>query len=212
MLNEFCYQVVSTKTLLENVSEIRLQPTDKTLIYEAGQYVNVLHHDGNVSPLSIACAPNHDGILEFHLYHPHENLFAQDLLQMANEAKRWKLQGPFGECKASRLKLNMPIIFLAYGTGFAPVKAVIESLPLHMSVYLYWDKDIYLSAQINDWRQQLPHFSFSAGTYESVLRDHPDLSEYQVYATGSRAYVHAALSSFQQHRLKRENFFSDMLI
>lgn len=210
MLNEFCYRVLSTNTLLECVSQIRLQPNDKPLIYEAGHYVNVLHHDGSVSPLSIACAPNNEGMLEFHLYHPRENLYAQDLLRMANEEKEWKIQGPFGECTANRLKLDLPIIFLAYGTGFAPIKAVIESLPLQVPMYLYWDKDIYLPAQINEWNQRLPHFSFSAAAYEAVLRDHSDLSGYQVYATGPRAYVHAAFHAFQQHGLQRENFFSDM--
>src|SRR5207245_279754 len=99
------------------------------------------HPDQNVSPLSIACAPNKDALLEFHLFHPAENTKAQDLMRMATQEKLWLIGGPFGRCKVSSLRRDIPTIFIASGTGLASIKAVVEELLRshdYPPICLYW--------------------------------------------------------------------------
>lgn len=220
--NVHLYQVINVQLLTEHVSQIFLQPSHSVkLVYVAGQYIEVIHEHHAPSPLSIACIPNPAGILEFHLFHPHENRRAHDLLQMAQEDKRWHLSGPFGHSTVAQLQKNKPIIFLASGTGFAPIKAVIEALIASEScpmMQLYWSlrtpKESYLTPLIEQWQLPFtPVYTKKMGidaAPQAILSDHPDLSSYQIYASGPRPLIHTALSLFLQHGLKREWFYSDM--
>lgn len=221
--NEFFYQVLQITSLTPHVSQILLTPNQMALAYVAGQYANVLHQRDQVSPLSIACAPNKQPMLEFHLYHPIENHKAQDLLRMISSENGLRLTGPFGNCTVNQLKLDQPIIFLAYGTGFAPIKAIIEEIarakqspPMHF----YWcvanPTDLYMSALVEAWSAHFSTFVFTPVflpelSKEIVLSDHPDLSAYQVYASGPRALIAAAFDAFQKQGLERSKFFSDAL-
>ena len=201
--------------------------------YAAGQYVEVVHKDRCVSPLSIACAPTALANLEFHLFHPVENHKAQDLLRIAQAEKTWSLRGPYGSCTVNRLHPQKPIIFLARGTGFAPIKAVIEALFISPgrcpAIHLYWSvsrrEDFYLTDLLEKWKTEFPNFIFTpvltrefspkapAGSpllHDIVLRDYLDLSAYQVYASGPRPLVNAAFYAFQKHGLQQTFFYSDV--
>ncbi|MBV9576468.1 MAG: hypothetical protein JO149_07570, partial [Gammaproteobacteria bacterium] len=123
----FSYQIIQTKLLVEDISQIFLLPAplanaaERSFIYEAGQYVNI-HYEEGYAPLSIASAPRKDQQLEFHLSHPVRNAKAQKLWQLALQAQCWQLSEAIGDCRVDRLNRNQPIIFLAYETGFAPIK------------------------------------------------------------------------------------------
>jgi len=226
------YHVMAIQLLAKDVSRILLQPLHAPVIsYEAGQYIEVSHTDGRVSYLSIACAPRDDAILEFHLFHPAENEKAQALLRMARTEKKWQLRGPLGRCTVSQLHPDKPILFLAQGTGFAPVKAVIEALiqaDFPLLLHVYWfsqnQEDFFLTEQISRWKASHPLFiftpiilpsAFNEDQIESVLNQailatYPDLSAYQVYASGPRSWVYRIFHAFQQKGLPRALFFSDM--
>lgn len=229
MDNSFTYDVVQLHTLVGEVSQILLMPsTQSVLSYEAGQYVNVHHHDHSVSPLSIACAPSGTHSLEFHLFHPLENRQSRDLLRMAQDDKSWKLSGPFGHCTMACLNPLMPVIFIARGTGFASVKAMIEALskaPRRSPMYFYWSMplrdDFYMKDLLEQWRRQIENFDFTLlsrdqhadkteSLCEVLLRDRGDLSDFQVYASGSPAFVNAAFSSLSARGLKRDFYHSDV--
>lgn len=227
------YQIVSIQSLTDTVSQLVLQPAEDAVAYEAGQYVEVVHSDGHVSPLSIACAPNKKQFLEFHLYHPSNNPTAQELLKMAQISKRWIIRGPLGQCTVSRLSMTKPIIFLARGTGFAPIKAIIEaclSLPSYPSLHLYWSvprqSDLYLLDEIERWKTH-PQLTFmpvftkefenkehttmtSSHLLEEVVkRHHTQLEESQVYACGSAKLIQALFDAMQKLGLPRNQFYSD---
>lgn len=226
----FSYHVKQIQLLAPFVSQIFLEPVNDVLSYEAGQYVHVIHADKAISPLSIACTPNKKNSLEFHLFHPLQNRKAQELMKMANTEKMWVLAGPFGKCTVDRLDKGRPIIFLGRGTGFAPIKAVIESLiGADVSLHLYWsvtqEEDFYLLDNIEKWRREIPHFKFTPIVAkevseadhtnmlllpEIVLQDYTDFTNTIVYASGPRVLIYAAYYALQKQGLKQVNFYSDV--
>lgn len=227
MPNVFSYSVSSISSVAPTVSQIMLRPKrSPALSYQAGQYIEVMHLDGALSPLSIACAPNPSKGLEFHLFHAEENYKANELLRLAQEEKKWTLKGPKGLCTANRLHPKKPIIFLARGTGFAPIKAVIEALisrhailPMHFYWSVKTQQDLYLLSLLEKWEQVLPGFTFipvltqETGSHvlpQVILRDHPDLSAYQVYASGPQPLITTAFSDFVEKGLHSEAFYSDL--
>ncbi|VVC75059.1 CDP-6-deoxy-L-threo-D-glycero-4-hexulose-3-dehydrase reductase [Aquicella siphonis] len=230
MSNTYFYEVIRIQTLVGEVSQIFLEPgSHLALSYEAGQYVNVLHRDQSASPLSIACAPFSSRVLEFHLFHPPENHQARDLLQMGKKEKSWRLTGPFGDCTVGRLHPRKPLFFIARGTGFASVKAVIEALsqaqrrpPMH----LYWSmplrSEFYLENLLEQWAEEIDGFGCTlisrdhrAGKADSLcetlIHDWGDLSDCQIYASGSPSFVNAAFSILRDYGLQRSFFYSDVV-
>ncbi len=221
------YRVSAIHELTQYISEIVLQPVMQSLSYNAGQYVHVIQNEYS-SPLSIACAPNKDKTLEFHLYHSPDNYNANELLRVAKEHKEWKLRGPFGHCTSDKLQINSPIIFLAHNTGFAPIKAVIEALKqstAKQSIHLYWSvprhQHFYLQSLLTKWQEE-SDFKFTLvirntslqdykTLHELAVMDYPKLSCAQVYASGPKPFVYAAFDCFSQYGLPRFAFYSDML-
>lgn len=217
----FLYNVQQVTTLAPDISQIILS-SQTPLIYDAGQYIEV-HQDTQSIPLSIANAPQQNQQLEFQLMHTPKNTAA---LQLLNQ-KTWQIHGPFGNCTFSKLKKNLPIIFLARGTGFAPIKAIIErfiTARLFPPFYFYWsvptDAQLYLQSRLQHWQQILPTFVykpiFTAQTGSHIpptfiLAEHPDLSHFQVYVSGPKPLVQTALADFTQRGLARENFYSDVI-
>lgn len=217
------YDVIQCERLTATVSRVLLQmPAHTPLVYQAGQYIKVVQADGVLSPLSIACAPHDASILELHLAHPAENPSAQALLNLIYTEKKLQLQGPYGTCIAKNLIQQQPVIFLTRGTGFAPIKAMLEEAhaarktpPMH----LYWSatrrEDLYLLSLVESWAKEWNHFSFtpvltSELLQQAVLRDYSDLSLHQVYASVSPAMVYEIGNHLFQHGLKKESYFSDV--
>lgn len=229
----FVYRVTKIIPLAARVSQILLAPLNDgaALTYEAGQYVSILHQDETISFLSIACAPNDDGILEFHLFHPTENVKAQNLLSMAEKDKIWVMNGPFGKCTISYLKPDMPIIFIARNTGLASIKAVIEELvrvPNHPPLYLYWSvpkrEDLYLIHLVQEWASTIDNFIFvpvltepfvnaeitnSHFLQDIILHDHPNLNHYQAYLSGPHLLAKATFFTLHPYGLQKERFHAD---
>lgn len=209
-------KIIAVDALTDSIARIILQANLHGMKYHAGQYVNICQESDVVSPLSIACAPNSHGLLEFHLYHSAKNKKSLALLQKAQDEKIWQLSGPFGDNTDVRLDMTKPIIFLAYGTGFAPIKAVLEAIlpEQHPTVSLYWCHDVYMHELLLRWREQDSKFMFHLVDEKKVLAEivsaHPDMRDYQVYAVGSRAFVQKAYDEFAKHGLIKERFFSDL--
>ena len=223
----FRYQVIHTELLTHNVSRIVLQNTAGVpLHYQAGQYIKLLAGADAIAPLSIANAPNSKNLLELHIGHPRKNLTANPIMRELTLDQECHLRGPYGSCTVARLQPSLPIICFARGTGFAPVKAILEELVQRKTlpdIHLYWGAahadDFYLQDLLEKWQKKFPHFlqtlavSRSADQHKlhhMVLHDYPDLSGYQIYASGADEMVLAALEVFMQQGLRREYFYSDL--
>lgn len=216
------FEVVSCAPLTKSVSRIFLK-SPHAFPYQAGQYLQIVHPDGTRSPLSIANAPHHD-TLELHLAHPKNNASACKLLALIESEKKLTVEGPFGNCTTQKLIQQQPLIFLARGTGFSPVKAIMEDV-VHQqktsSLHLFWSvsrvEDFYLLDVLDLWVNTLPNFSFTPvlargekKLQHAVLNQYPQLDSVKIYVSAPPALVYEIGNDLSQHGLQEENYFSDV--
>lgn len=216
------YNIEHHEVIAKDISRIELTSADKAIHYQAGQYIKVLHNNHLISPMSIACAPFDISKIELHLHHPIENTQALDLLHMIEMQKQLLLRGPYGTCTVSRIQQNRSLIFIANGTGLAPIKAIIEELLLEKTlppIHLYWyaedQSELYLQALVTEWMEKLSDFRYTPlslpAIAQSVLRDYGNLSAHQIYMVDTVESTFSALDIFVQHGLDRDYFYSDVL-
>ena len=207
-------------------------PANERLQYLAGQYLDLLLKDGRRRSFSIATPPENDALLELHIRHVPGGYFSGQLFDEFKGREILRFEGPLGTFYL-REDSDKPIIFVAGGTGFAPIKAVIEHALNHdvqRPMVLYWGvrslRDLYLPDLPGTWQQKHPDFRFipvlsdplpedgwqgrTGLVHQAVMTDFPDLSGYQVYACGGPAMIDAARRDFTtQCALPETEFFAD---
>ena len=223
-------RVASRNRLAHDVMELRLQlPPTERLQYRAGQYVDILLRDGRRRAFSLANCPADDEFLVLHIRHVPGGAFSGHVFEELEERALLRLQGPLGSFHL-RTGSDRPVVLLAGGTGFAPIKAIIENAllgPLRREMHLYWgvrsERDLYLPNLPREWASAHPRLHFvpvlsepgpdwrgRAGlVHEAVLADIPDLSGHEVYASGPPPMVTAARELFPEHGLDLERLFFD---
>ena len=226
-------RVAKLEKVADDVIILWLQlPANDRLQYKAGQYVEFMLRDGKRRSYSMANAPHKDEPMALHIRHMPGGLFTDQVFSTLKERDILRIEGPMGSFFL-REDSEKPIILLASGTGFAPIKAIIEQLEYSQSqrpVTLYWGarrpQDLYLDALCQGWAQSLPHFTYvpvvsnaqpedqwqgrSGFVHQAVMDDHPDLSGYQVYACGAPIVVESAQRDFiAQCKLPETDFFAD---
>jgi CDP-4-dehydro-6-deoxyglucose reductase len=195
-------------------------PTNERLQFLAGQYIDILLKDGARRSLSMANPPHDDALVELHLRN-YGGPFSERVFGSMKERDILRFEGPFGTFFLREAGAR-PIVFVAGGTGFAPVKAMIEHAlytGLERPMTLYWGSRARAGLYLHGVRyvpvlsEALPsdHWTGRAGVvHRAVMEDLPDLSEYQVYACGAPAMVEATHRDFTtQCGLPEEEFFSD---
>ncbi len=230
-------RIASIESVAPDVKVIRLQlPASERLQYLAGQYIELQLRDGSRRHYSMACAPHAAEQLELHVRHTPGGRFTDALFGVTQPAVREKdilrFEGPMGTFFL-REDGERPIVLLASGTGFAPIKAVVEHA-LHKGVArpmtLYWGgrrpRDLYMAALCERWAREVPGFRYvpvvsdalaedgwagrTGFVHRAVMEDFPDLSGHQVYACGAPAMVDAAHRDFTTRcGLPDEEFFAD---
>lgn len=206
-------------------------PSNERLQFMAGQYIDFLLKDGKRRAFSLANAPHEDGLLELHLRLVPGGQFTEYVFKEMPEKAILRIEGPLGTFYL-RENSDKPVIFVAGGTGFAPVKGIIEHMLHHKmqrKIILYWGarslQDIYMPDLPQQWLNEFPGLTYipvlsepaaedrwqgrTGFVHEAVLRDHADLSAYQVYCCGNPQMVEAAHQAFQRHGLPEHEFFSD---
>jgi CDP-4-dehydro-6-deoxyglucose reductase len=209
--------------------ELRLPANDR-LQFLAGQYVDLLLPGKLRRSFSMANAPHDDAYLQFHLRN-YGGPFSQHVFGKMKERDILRLEGPFGTFFL-REESEKPIIFLASGTGFAPIKAMVEHAlfkGLKRPLTLYWGcrvrADLYMNELAERWEREngiryIPVLSDAPASdqwsgrtgfvHRAVMDDFPDLSGYQVYACGAPVMVEAAHLDFTSRcGLVEEEFYSD---
>lgn len=221
-----------------DVAILKLQlPAAERFQFLAGQYIEFLLKDGQRRAYSIASAPEAEGPLELHIRHLPGGLFTDFVFGAnANSALKVKdilrFEGPMGSFFL-REDSKKPIIFVAAGTGLAPIKSIIEYMQvkkIQRPITLYWGgrrpSDLYLDSLCRTWEQDIPDFRYVpvvsdalpedqwAGrdgfVHRAAMNDFTDMSAYQVYACGAPVVVNAARSDFVRRcHLPSEEFFAD---
>ncbi len=224
-------RVHKLERLAEDVMVIFLQlPASERLQFLAGQYIDILQKDAAPRSFSLANAPHDDEFLELHVRNIAGGAFTQHIFTQMKVRDILRFKGPLGTFFLREDSVK-PILFVASGTGFAPIKAIIEHA-LHIGIkrpmHFYWGarklSDLYMLSKAREWEavgikftpvlsEAQPTDSWQGRTgyvHEAVLADYADLSGYQVYACGSPVVVEAAHRDFTALRLlPEEEFFSD---
>ncbi|MBS4098650.1 MAG: CDP-6-deoxy-delta-3,4-glucoseen reductase [Sulfuricella sp.] len=207
-------------------------PAGERLQFLAGQYIEILLKDGQRRAFSLANAPNDDALLELHVRHVPGGLFTDFVFKELKEKVILRFEGPHGSFFL-REDSAKPLLLIASGTGFAPLKSIVEhALHNHHQrpMILYWGArtpaDLYLTELPHRWENAHPNFKFvpvisepRAGdgwqgrtglVHQAVLDDFADLSGYQAYACGAPPMVAAARETFTTQRgLPEDEFFAD---
>jgi len=216
-----------------DVMVLRLKlPVNERLQFLAGQYLEFLLKDGKRRAFSLANAPHDDEFLELHVRLAPGGQFTEHVFHGMKERDILRFEGPRGTFYL-REESGKPIVFVAGGTGFAPIKGIIEHA-LHTRITrpmtLYWGArrpaDLYLNDLPLKWQREHPHFRYvpvvsdatpedawtgrTGLVHHAVMADFPDLSGHQAYVCGAPAMVEAAKRDFEAAcGLLPDEFFAD---
>lgn len=206
---------------------LRLPPTT-TFHYLPGQYIDLIAGDIRRS-YSIANASVSGKNIELHVRLLSDGAFSH-ILKQSTLNQLLRLEGPKGTFFVR--DATNPIVFLAGGTGFAPVKAMVEGLLAHQStrpIYIYWGMPCASSLYTDiakSWANEYPHVHYvpvissedaqwtgrRGWVHQAVIDDFLDLNQYHVYACGSPAMIHAANHAFVKKGLDAAHFYSDAFV
>ncbi len=223
----------------DDVAILQLQlPASERFQFLAGQYLEFLLKDNKRRAYSIASAPHQEGPIELHIRHLPGGLFTDPLFGQGSDGKSIKekdilrFEGPQGSFFL-REDTQKPIIFLASGTGFAPIKSILLHMrekKMEREVYFYWGgrrpKDLYMDTLCQELVGTLPRFHYipvisealpeddwtgrTGFVHRAVMADFPDLSKFQVYACGAPIVIQSAQTDFvEQCGLPEEEFYAD---
>jgi len=224
-------RVQKMERLAEDVMVLQLKlPANERLQFLAGQYVNILQKEQKPRSFSLANAPHNDEFLELHIRNVAGGVFTKHVFNTMKERDILRFNGPLGTFFL-REDSDKPIIFVASGTGFAPIKSIIEHalhIGLQRPMHFYWGgrklADLYMLEKAKQWEssgirfipvlsEALPEDAWQGRTgfvHQTVLDDYRDLSAHEVYACGAPVVVEAAHRDFTVQRgLPNEAFFSD---
>jgi len=226
-------RVAKIDQVADDVVVVTLQlPANEKLQYLAGQYIEFLLKDGKRRSYSLANAPGDDPQVSLHIRHMPGGLFTDHVFGTMKERDILRFEGPLGTFFL-REDSDKPIVLLASGTGFAPIKAIIEQ-SIHLQsdrpMTLYWGgrrpQDLYMHDLCEEWARTLPHFNYvpvisepqpqdgwsgrTGFVHRAVIDDLPDLSGHQVYACGAPIVVESAQRDFSALcKLPADEFYAD---
>jgi CDP-4-dehydro-6-deoxyglucose reductase len=229
-------RVISIDKPAPDVAVLKMQlPANDPLRYRAGQYVEFILRDGARRSYSMANAPHTQGDkpwIELHIRHMPGGKFTEHVFGAMKEKEILRIEGPFGSFFL-REDSAKPIVLLASGTGFAPIKAIIEHMQfkgIDRSAVLYWGcrgkADLYQHAWAEQAAADMPNLRYvpvlseptpqdawsgrTGLVHHAVMQDLPDLSGYQVYACGVPVMVESAKRDFVARRgLPEDEFYAD---
>ena len=210
-------KVAEVEHLSDDVIKLILQlPAMESFNFKAGQWVNFVLKDGRKRAFSLANSPNQQNQLEIQIRHAFGGVFTDFVFNELKVGAMLRIEGPHGtfwfqhdEC---------PVLLVAGGTGFAPIKGIFEELsqqPIQQPVHLFWGsrakKDLYQEQLVQQWVKdygiqytpvlsdpvQEDEWTGETGfVHQSVLAAYPDLSNYAIYMAGPPQMIESCRDSF----------------
>jgi CDP-4-dehydro-6-deoxyglucose reductase len=226
-------RVQELRKLADDVMVLKLKlPSNERLQFVAGQYIEFLLADGKRRAFSMANAPHEDEVLELHLRHVPGGNFTDHVFTTMKLKDILRFEGPFGTFHL-REESDKPMVMVAGGTGFAPIKALIEhAIHNHIArpIALYWGAknraELYLPELPQQWAATHPNITYvpvlseateadgwtgrTGFVHQAVLEDFADLSGHQAYVCGAPVMVEAAQRDFIARGLPADEFFADI--
>lgn len=206
-------------------------PASEPFRFHAGQYIDFLLDGGRRRSFSIANAPLAADHLELHIRRIDGGSFTGHVFSAMKPRDILRFEGPLGSFGLG--SGNGPAILIAGGTGFAPIKSMVEDLIAsgrQRPLTLYWGartrEGLYMDEVARGWEQSLPGFRYvpvlseaspadgwtgrTGLVHHAVMADLTDLSGFEVYACGAPAMIDAARADLTgQCGLAPEAFFAD---
>ena len=215
-----------------SVLQLRL-PAGQRAKFHAGQYLQIDVGNGTRRCYSIANAPHESDALTLHIRHVPGGAFSARVPAL-QQGDLLHIELPFGAVTLDSASAR-PIVFVAGGTGFAPVKSLIDDMAkrrIARPITLIWGarqaEGIYLSAAVARWQRQWPDFRFVAalsedttqapdgafaGRVDEALAAHcRDLAGHEVYACGSPGMVQAVREMARRCGHNTANFHADVFV
>ena len=217
----------------EDVAILSLKlPAGERLQFLAGQYIDILLKDGKRRSFSMANAPHDDTFLQLHVRKSPGGAFSNYVFEQMKERAILRFEGPLGTFYL-REDSDKPIVFVAGGTGFAPIKAMVEHCfhaGIGRQMVLYWGvrslTDLYMRELPARWQREHSNFTFipvlsdprpedhwtgrTGLVHQAVLDDFDELSGYEVYACGAPGMTDIARKTFVEERaLPEDEFYCD---
>ncbi len=241
-------RVVRMERLAHDVMALYLKlPQNERLQFLAGQYVDILLRDGRRRSFSLANAPHDDGFLQLHIRHLPGGHFSGHVFTLMKEKDLLRFQGPLGTfflredgppagtdgaTTQNDSAPDRPIIFMAGGTGLAPIKGIIEHafyVGMRRPMHLYWGvravRDLYLHELVQSWVKTHEQFRYTpvlsdpaaadrwdgrrGWVHEAVVHDYPDMGDCEIYASGPPPMIESGRQAFAAHGLPADRLFYD---
>ncbi len=226
-------RVAGLAKVTDDVVVLQLKlPASERFQFLAGQYVDILLKDGTRRSFSMGNAPHEDEFVQLHIRHVPGGSFTGHVFEKMKERDILRMEGPLGTFYL-REDSGKPIIFVASGTGFAPIRSIIEHAfrkGIARPMTLYWGgrrpKDLYMDELARTWAAGHPGFTYvpvisdalpedawtgrTGFVHRAVMQDHPDMSGVQVYACGVPIMVDSARADFTAKcKLPGDEFYAD---
>lgn len=225
-------RIDSMLRLSPDVLEVVLRtPPGNFLNFRSGQYVDIIGPQGVRRSYSIANSPRKDGKLVFEIRKVDQGVLSEYWFSHAALNDLLRLEGPLGTFCLRPQPVDT-LIFLATGTGIAPIKAMLDEIASSdgnehypfSKIYLYWGgrrrEDIYWAPEFYQFPLEfIPVLSRAEGwagrtgyVQNAVLDDQISLVNASVYACGSEAMIKSAKSVLIESGLRPQNFYSDAFV
>jgi len=204
---------------------------DERLQYHAGQYIEFILEDGKRRAFSIANAPHEDDLIELHIRHIDGGVFTDFLFEDMPDKSMLRMEGPLGSFFL-RENSDRPIIMVGGGTGFGPIKAMVEHAnyvglqqPIHLFMGVRALRDLYMNDMVKGWLEKNNNITFipvlsqsieednwqgeTGYVHEAVGRAFADLSAFDIYLCGPPPMINSAVERFMKQQANKDHMFSD---
>ncbi len=226
-------RVIEKTLMTADVMRIRIKlPEAQRLQFLAGQYLEILVPDGKRRAFSIASAPQSEDIIELHIRHVDGGGFTGWVFDELKERDILRLEAPLGTFFVRNDEPQRPMIMMGGGTGFAPLKSMIEDLLAHNDnrpLHLFWGaknlSELYMHETVLQWAEQNDHIQYTAAlseprsadedsgftglVHEAVLQQYPELSDFDIYMSGPPAMIDAGRAAFLENGAVKQRIFFD---
>jgi len=226
-------RVIEKNLLTPDVMRIKIKlPDAQRLQFLAGQYLEILLSDGKRRAFSIASSPQSEDIIELHIRHVEGGGFTGWVFDELKERDILRIEAPLGTFFIRNDQTSRPMIMMGGGTGFAPLKSMIEDLLAHHDkrpLHLFWGvrnrAELYMHQQAQKWAEQHDHIQYSYAlsdpheenqadcfngfVHEAVLQQYPELSAFDIYMSGPPAMIDAGRIAFLENGAEQRRIFFD---
>ena len=230
----FKAKVHSNQLAAPDVSVLRLRlPTGQRAKFQAGQYLQILLEDGSARCYSMANPPQENDGATLHIRHVPGGIFSQRVTQLA-PGDVLDIELAFGHVELAADDTR-PIVFVAGGTGFAPVKSLLDDMlkrRVQRDITLIWGArdpaGLYMPAAVERWQKQWPGFrylpalsdvpageagdAFTGRVDEALKANFADLAGHIVYCCGSPPMVSAVRAAAAGRGLDAADFHADVFV